>query len=142
PSAQRPAPSALRPAPAPSALRPASLVAERFDGVQARRLDGGEEAEEDADTGREADADRKGPPGQRNRELRDPVDREADAAAEEDPEQAAERRQHGRLDEELPEDLAAACAKGLADADLARAFGHRDHHDRHDADAADHQRDR
>ena len=63
-------------------------------------------------------------------------------AAEEDAEQAADRRQEHRLDQELPEDLAAARAERLADADLARALGDRDHHDRHDADAADHQRDR
>ena len=46
------------------------------------------------------------------------------------------------LDQELPEDLAAPGAERLADADLARPFGDRDHHDRHHADAADHQRDR
>ena len=67
---------------------------------------------------------------------------QADAAAEDDAEHAAGGRQEGRLDQELPEDLAAARAERLADADLARPLGHRDHHDRHHADAADHQRDR
>ena len=51
-------------------------------------------------------------------------------------------RQECRLDQELPEDLAAPCAERLAHADLPRALGDRDHHDRHHADAADHQRDR
>ena len=64
------------------------------------------------------------------------------AAAEEDAEHAADRREEHRFDQELPEDLAPARAERLAHADLARPLGDRDHHDRHDADAADHQRDR
>ena len=71
-----------------------------------------------------------------------PVDAEADRAAEDDAEQPAGGRQEDGLDQELPEDLAAARAERLAHADLARALGDRDHHDRHHADAADHQRDR
>ncbi len=58
------------------------------------------------------------------------------------PMHAADRRQEDGFDQELPQDLAAARAERLADADLARPLGHRDHHDRHHADAADHQRDR
>ena len=67
---------------------------------------------------------------------------EADPAAEQDPERPAEGREECRLDQELPQDLAAAGAECLANADLARPLRDRDHHDRHDADAADHQRDR
>ena len=51
------------------------------------------------------------------------------------------RRQRRGLDEELPEDGPLRCAERLANADLASAFGDRDHHDRHDADATDHQTD-
>ena len=40
------------------------------------------------------------------------------------------------------EDFPPPRADGLADANLARALGHRDRHDRHHPDAADHQRDR
>ena len=47
-----------------------------------------------------------------------------------------------RLDQELEQDLGAAGADGLAHADLAGPLGDRDGHDRHHADAADHQRDR
>ena len=43
--------------------------------------------------------------------------------------------------EKLPEDVASAGADGQADADLAGPLGHRDEHDVHDPDAADHQRD-
>src|SRR5207253_5944733 len=39
-------------------------------------------------------------------------------------------------------DVAAFGAQGAADADLARALGHRSEHDVHDADTADHERDR
>ena len=63
-------------------------------------------------------------------------------AADHDAEQAAERRQEDGLEQELPEDLAAPGAERLAHADLARALGDRDHHDRHHPDAADHQGDR
>ncbi len=45
------------------------------------------------------------------------------------------------FDEELVEDLVAARADGLAQADLAGSFGDRDQHDVHDADAADDQGD-
>ena len=47
-----------------------------------------------------------------------------------------------RLDQELPENRAARRAERLAHADLARALGDRDHHDRDDAHAADEQADR
>ena len=50
--------------------------------------------------------------------------------------------QHRRFEQELPQDFAAARAERLADADLARPLRDRDRHDRHHADAADHQRDR
>ena len=51
------------------------------------------------------------------------------------------RHEHG-LDQELREDVAPPRADRLADADLARALGHRHEHDVHDADPADEQRDR
>ena len=66
------------------------------------------------------------------------VHAEADAAADEDAEQAAGRRQEDRLEQELPENLDAPRAERLAHADLARALGDADRHDAHDADAADH----
>ena len=51
----------------------------------------------------------------------------------------AERR---RLDEELGQDVAAACAERLPNADLARALGDGDEHDVHDHDRADDEPDR
>jgi len=48
----------------------------------------------------------------------------------------AEHRHQHRLDQELHEDVAAAGAHGLADADLPRALGDRHQHDVDNADSA------
>src|SRR5471032_176028 len=58
------------------------FVAEGFDRIEARGFERGIHAEEDPDGGREPEADRVRPPGQRHGEARDEVDGEADAAAE------------------------------------------------------------
>ena len=58
------------------------------------------------------------------------------------PIEAAERRERDGLDQELQQHLALQRADREADADLARALGHRHEHDVHDADAADEQADR
>ena len=57
------------------------------------------------------------------------------------PERAAEQTEHGGLDQELAADQARRGAQGLAQADLADAFGDGHQHDVHDPDAADQQRD-
>ena len=59
-----------------------------------------------------------------------------------DADQAAEDGQRDRLDQELRQDVAAARADRLADADLARPLADRHEHDVHDPDAADDERDR
>ena len=84
------------------------FVTERFDGVQTRGLEGGVHAEKDADRGGEADADGKGPPGQRDGEPGDPVDRQPDEAPEGDAEDAAGEGEDGRFHQELKQDLQAA----------------------------------
>src|SRR5919106_4338694 len=48
---------------------------------------------------------------------------------------SASRAHHRRLDIELQENVAHACTRGHADADLAGAFDHAHEHDVHDADA-------
>src|SRR5438128_6022854 len=101
------------------------FVAERLDGVQPRGFEGRKQSEEDPNAGGEADPQRERPPGQRDREVGEPVDEEADGAAEDDADDAAGGRQEDRLDEELPQDLAAARPERLADPDLARALGDR-----------------
>ena len=59
-----------------------------------------------------------------------------------DANRATEQRQQGRLGQKLFQDVAAARADALANADLFRSFCYADQHDVHDHDAADHQRDR
>ena len=61
----------------------------------------------------------------------------SEAPSAEHPEQTTEEGDGHRLDEELDQDVRLAGADRLADADLARPFGHRYQHDVHDADAAD-----
>src|ERR1019366_2729592 len=56
-------------------------------------------------------------------------------------EQASRFGQEQRLDEKLKQNVVGARAHGLADADLPRPFRHRNQHDVHDHDTADHQRD-
>ena len=58
------------------------------------------------------------------------------------PSDPAGQRDDRRLDQELPDDVAALGADGAADADLPGALHHARQHDVHDADAADEQRDR
>jgi hypothetical protein len=62
--------------------------------------------------------------------------------ADGDAREAADQRDEHRLGQELGEDVAAARADRLADADLAGPLGDADEHDVHHADPADEQRDR
>src|SRR5258708_27783781 len=86
------------------------LVPQGFNRIESRRLERGEQPEEDADARRESNPQRERPPRQRDGEARQPVDAEADAAAEKNPQQASHRRQEDGFDQELPQDLAAARA--------------------------------
>ncbi len=70
------------------------------------------------------------------------MDGPADAGAKADAEHASERCQEGRFHQELEQDLDPARPERLPDADFTRPLRHRDRHDGHHADAADHQRDR
>src|SRR5690606_22472380 len=54
----------------------------------------------------------------------------------------ADDRQDDTFHEELTDDVASLGPQGTADADLAGSFGVGCQHDVHDADPADHQRDR
>ena len=62
------------------------------------------------------------------------------AGADQQAEDAADRRQQRRLGQELEADVAAGRAERAAQADLAAALEHRDHHDVRDPDRADQQR--
>src|SRR5688572_8818148 len=80
--------------------------------------------------------DRKRPPRQRDREAGSQRNGQADAAAAEDAKHAADGGEEGRLRQELEQHLLPPRAERLPDADFPRPLGHRDHHDRHHADAA------
>ena len=114
---------------------------ERLDGVEAGGAAGREIAEDDADRRREQEGDGDDLRVDDQRHLEELGGDRRQAEAEEDADDAAEQRQHHRLDQELHQHLAGFGADRQADADLARALGHRDQHDVHDADAADQQAD-
>jgi hypothetical protein len=67
----------------------------------------------------------------------DAADAEGNSIGERDAENSAGGRDDQRLREELEEDVAAARAEGLFDADLAGALLDGDQHDVHEADAGD-----
>src|SRR5450755_3782795 len=121
---------------------PLLFVAEGFDGIQTRCLDGRVETEKDSDGHRhkQADQDR---PGRRFRRQR--LENELDDGryrnSENDADRASEQRQRRRLGQELENDVAAEGADGLADSDLLRPLGHGDEHDVHHSDSADQERD-
>src|SRR5262245_28698837 len=68
---------------------PALFVAEGFDRIEARGFERGVHPEENADRGREAQADGERPPRQRDGEAGDQVDSPANGAAENDAKDAA-----------------------------------------------------
>ena len=73
------------------------------------------------------------------RHLEPLVGKPREPEAQQNADQAAEQRQHDRLDQKLHQHLTLECADGEPDADLARALRYRHQHDVHDADAADEQ---
>src|SRR5215213_1053891 len=122
-------------------VTPALLVAQSLDGVEARGLPGGPEAEDYADGRRDAYADEYRPERDEGGERRVAVRQEARDLADYQARQSPQRREHDGLDKELPENVRARRAHGLAYAYLLRALGDGDEHDVHHADAPNHQRD-
>src|SRR5882757_7337691 len=117
-----------------------SLVPERFDGIEARRLSRRIEAETHPNKRAEHhryDHDvrsyQHGPPESRGKTG-------AGANPESDAAKAAHHRQGERFDEKLEQDVMRLGAHRHAHADLASAFGHAHQHDVHDADAANEER--
>src|SRR5215213_450577 len=122
-------------------VTPALLVAQSLDGVEARGLPGGPEAEDYADGRRDAYADEYRPERDEGGERRVAVRQEARDLADYQARQSPQRREHDGLDKELPENVRARRAHGLAYAYLLRALGDGDEHDVHHADDPNHQRD-
>src|SRR5207245_7790826 len=69
------------------------------------------------------------------------VQQERDQPAQGHADDSADQGQRRRFHEKLPHDRAPGRAQRFADANLARAFGDRNHHDRDDADTSDHESD-
>ena len=109
-------------------------MAKGVDGAQRRGPVGGVEPEEHPDGhGHHERLDDRG----RGHDRLDADDTEpAPIRPTTTPGDAAQQRQHHRLGQELAQDGAPGRADGLADADLAGAFGDGDQHDVHDPDAA------
>jgi len=118
-----------------------SLVAQRVDGIEAGRLQRGEEAKDNPYDGADAEGhddgagrDERGKLEKLGEQRRQPVTRR-------DAQRTATHAQQDRLGQELSHYIAAARADGEADADLAGPLGDADQHDVHDANAAHHERD-
>ena len=119
----------------------ASLVAQGFDGVEAGSFPGGIKTENDADGSGDRDGGEHAFGTGFDRPLEMGLHHQSGTASEQDPDDTADQTQQDRFNQKLLEDVAGTCADGHAQADLARAFGHGDQHDVHDADAADHEGD-
>ena len=118
-----------------------SLIPQGIDRVKAGSFAGRIDAEEETDT----DGEREGYEDRRRRddglEFADMRDGDGDGATKSDAEDAADDSHDDGFDEELQHDVAEGRAERLPYADLTRALRDRDHHDVHDADAADEERD-
>ena len=115
------------------------LVAQGHDRVEPRGPARGPDAEEEPDQRAEPERHHHGGGRDQGIPLHDPREHDRGADAQQDADRAAQDAQGQRLDQELEQDVAAGGAQRLADADLAGALGHRDQHDVHDPDAADHE---
>lgn len=122
-------------------LHTALLIPERFNGIEARRLVGRQEAKDNADQHGEqnrSDDDVPRNEGRPTGEQRDEGGRTPSEQNADDP--ADERQSHG-LDEKLKHDLAPCRPDSHADADFPRPLCNGDEHNVHHADSAHEQRD-
>ena len=113
------------------------FIPQGFDGVEFGCFPGRVDAEEEADADGEAEGDD-------DRCRRDDCleearlgDSQGDADAAGDAQEAADDADDDGFDEKLHHDVLEGRAQGFTDADFPRPFGDGDHHDVHDADAAD-----
>src|SRR3989442_2490213 len=131
-------PALCRPLPPSAAL----FVPQRLHRIQSRRLVGGIQAESDAGEGRGGEGREHGPERHVRGDGRQAGDGECDDTAGEHPDGAPHQGEGRGLDEELPLDGAPRRSERLANPDLPRALGDRDHHHRDHAHAPAPQPDR
>ena len=118
------------------------FVAQRFDRIELRGFARRVKTEEDTDGRAEEKRDHnrsRSRSASASSRMADKMLGRADPA--DDSNDAADRTERHRFDQELSEDVAAVRADGHADTDFARPFSHAHEHDVHDSDSADHQRD-
>src|SRR5205823_126606 len=120
----------------PAAGRTASLIAQRLDGLQERGGERGPDAEDGPQEDRAHAASDHHVGIDAGGERRQHVDELAREGAHRHAYEAAHRRHHHRLAEELQQDGGPARAQRPPHADLASALLHRDEQDVHDSDAA------
>ena len=119
-----------------------SIRAQRVDGIERRRPPRREIAEDHPDHRGDRERNDVDPEIEHERHLHQRGQHRDDELRDDEADHPAQARQRHRLDQELQQHLACDRADREADADLARAFGHRHQHDVHDPDAADDQADR
>ena len=116
------------------------FVAQCVDGVEHRGFLGRVPSEEDACKGADGERKENAPGLDIDRECREDIDEYGGAHADEDADHAARDADQDRFDQELRQNIAPFGSDTHAQADFPGAFGHRDIHDVHDADAAHEQR--
>src|ERR1017187_4957534 len=126
------------------------IVAKGFDGLEARRLEGGPEAAGDSHQRQDHERHRHYP----DRSFQEDValvvggfvelaverhrrDDDRQQPGSENAQRSADKREYQGLDEELHQDLTRAGADGLEQADLAGTLGDADQHDVHDTNTTD-----
>src|ERR1035437_2205929 len=118
-------------------IGPSSFLPQRGDRIEAGGPRGGVYAGHDPHTGAEQQRHGDRPGRDRRGKRREPGDDLRREQAQRDADAGADHAQRGRLDQELREDVDAARAKRLPDADLPRALRDRHEHDVHDDHGAD-----
>src|SRR5512146_2667163 len=98
------------------------LKSERFDWVQFRRAPGRINAKEEAHRGRNQDRGKHRRHGNRHRHRGCVFDENCKAPGNENADSAAHSRHHRTFHQELPQNIAAARAETLADANLPGSF--------------------
>ena len=124
------------------------FVAEGFDRVEAGSADGGHHAADQSDRTENDDGDDQSEGVDHEADVagfgvfghgaveRESADGEGDGIGKDDAEESAYESDGESLRQKLEEDVAAACAKRLLDADFASALRDRNKHDVHQPDAA------
>src|SRR5258708_17502067 len=132
--------------------RPNLFVAESFDRVEAGGADGRDHAADQSNGAEDQDGDDQGDGIDGEPDVsgfgvfghgaveRKPADGEGNDVGEDDAEKSANEGNGESLGEKLEEDVAAAGAERLLDANFAGGLGDGDEHDIHQADATDAQR--